>query len=176
MGPVASASSFLIMLRSPANVTIQSGDRVTLHYTTRALEGGVMESTRGRDPLVLTAGGSEVIRGLSCGVIGMQVGEQRTLSIPPEQAFGPQRSELVQTLPRRRLPETAHAGDQLAAEFGDVVCDVWIRRLMTDEALLDANHPLAGESLLIDVEIVDVQRDGASPDAASTATDACSAR
>jgi peptidylprolyl isomerase len=148
---------------APPSTTIQSGDRVTLHYTTRALEGGVIESTRGRDPLVFIAGGGEVIRGLSCGVIGMHVGEQRTLSIPPEQAFGPQRSELVQTLPRRRLPATVTPNDQLAAEIGDAECDVWVRRLMTEEALLDANHPLAGESLVIDVEVLDVQREDSRP-------------
>lgn len=148
---------------APSPTTIQTGDRVTLHYTTRALEGGVIESTRGRDPLVFIAGGGEVIRGLSCGVIGMHLGEQRTLSIPPEQAFGPQRSELVQTLPRRRLPDAVTPSDQLAAEFGDAVCDVWVRRLMTEEALLDANHPLAGESLVIDVEVLDVQREDSQP-------------
>lgn len=137
---------------------IRTGDTVTVHYVARSLEGCVIESTHERDPLVFVAGGPEVIRGLSEGVLGMGRGETCTLSIPPEQAFGRQRTELVQTVPRECLPDGAGAGDPLTAVLGDLTFEVWVRRLLPQGALLDANHPLAGETLLIDVQVVDYAR------------------
>ena len=62
---------------------IRIGDRVAVRYTTRSLEGSVMDTNRNRDPLVFTAGDGEVVPGLSHGVLGMLAGEQKTLSRPP---------------------------------------------------------------------------------------------
>ena len=138
---------------------IRSGDRVSVHFTTRSLEGSVMETSRNRDPLVFTAGGDEVVRGLSEGVLGMRTGEHRTLSVPPEHGFGNARPDLIQAVSLTRLPPNLQGGDQLTMTLAGGPHDVWIRRVMDAEAQLDANHPLAGETLLLDVEIVSVDRD-----------------
>lgn len=135
---------------------IASGDRVTVHYTTRSLEGCVLETTRSREPIVFCAGDNTVIRGLSEGVIGLARGDFRTLSIPPEQAFGNPQPDLLQHVPRAVLPDGVGNGDQLSMTIGADSCDVWIRRLMASAAQIDANHPLAGETLLVDLEVVDV--------------------
>lgn len=137
---------------------IAAGDRVTVHYTTRSLEGCVLETTRSREPVSFTAGGDDVIRGLSCGVIGLARGDARSLSIPPEQAFGNPQPELLQHIPRSLLPEGCSNGDQLSLNVDGAGYDLWIRRLMASDVQLDANHPLAGETLLIDLEVVDVGR------------------
>lgn len=135
---------------------IAVGQTVTIHYTTRSLEGSVIESTRPRDPLTFTAGSSEVIPGLSRGVIGLRRGDRKTLSISPEAGFGNRNPELLQPVPLSALPENLSSGDQLKMTFDDVVVDAWVHRVMANEAQIDANHPLAGETLLIEVEIVDV--------------------
>lgn len=135
---------------------IQAGDRVTIHFTTRSLEGSVMESTNHREALEFTAGSEEVVRGLSQGVIGLEPGDRTTLSIPPEQGFGNRHQELLQTVPLAALPTELHNGDQLALTCEGETCDLWVHRLMSTEAQVDANHPLAGETLIVDVEIVDV--------------------
>jgi peptidylprolyl isomerase len=135
---------------------ILPGNRVAVHYTTRSLEGSVMESTRGREPIVFVAGGEEVIRGLSYGVVGLRAGDRRTLSIPPEQGFGNPNPELVQQLPLTALPAGLSNGDQLQLSLADADCDLWVQRVMAAEAQIDANHPLAGETLLVDLEIVRV--------------------
>jgi peptidylprolyl isomerase len=135
---------------------IAAGDRVTVHYTSRTLEGCVLETTRSREPVEFTVGSDDVIRGLSQGIVGLRPGEVRSLSIPPELGFGNPHPELVQHVPRALLPESVASGDQLALVIGHAEYDVWIRRLMASEAQVDANHPLAGETLLVDLEIIEV--------------------
>ena len=135
---------------------IRTGDLVRVHYTTRSLEGGVIETSNDREPLQFTAGGPEVIAGLSRGVIGLSQGESRTLNIPPEQAFGRHNPDLVQSSPRWQLPPGISASDQLAATVAGVDLDVWVQKLTERETILDSNHPLAGETLLVDVKIISV--------------------
>lgn len=136
---------------------VQQGDRVRVHYTSRSLEGSVIETSRQRDPLELTAGGDGVIAGLSEGVIGMAVGESRELTVPAEQAFGRHNPDLIQVTPRSLLPEDLQAGDQLTATVDGIALDVWVQRVGEDEAVIDANHPLSGETLVLEVEVVDFQ-------------------
>ncbi len=139
---------------------IQPGDHVSVHYTTKSLEGSVIETSRSREPLAFTAGGDGVIAGLSEGVIGMAIGESRELSVPAEQAFGRHNPDLAQSTPLSLLPEDLQAGDQLTATVDGVALDVWIQRVGEDEAVVDANHPLAGETLSIEVEIVSFESSG----------------
>ena len=135
---------------------IHTGDLVRVRYTTRSLEGGVIETSDNREPLQFTAGGPEVISGLSRGVIGLSEGETRTLNIPPEQAFGRHNPDLVQSSPRWQLPPGISTGDQLATTVAGVDLDVWVQKLTASEAVLDSNHPLAGETLVVDVKVISV--------------------
>jgi len=134
---------------------IEKGDLVAIHYTTRSLEGGVLETSTNREPLKFRAGSNDIIRGLSTGVIGMNLGESQTLSISPEHAFGRHQPDLIQNGNTYQLPEGAAVGDQMHAVINNVVLDVWIQRQNQTDVQIDANHPLAGETLMIDVEIVD---------------------
>ncbi len=143
------------MVKTSTTRVIQKGDRVKVHYTTRSLEGCVIESSDNRDPMEFEAGSSEVIRGISQGVIGMKPGESRTFTVSAEHAFGRQQPELIQNAPRTILPEGVSAGDQLKAYVGDVGVDVWVQQVTETEVHIDANHPLAGETLVIELSIVD---------------------
>lgn len=133
---------------------VQQGDRVRVHYTTKSLEGSVIETSQRREPLEFTAGGDGVIAGLSEGVIGMATGESRELTVPAEQAFGRQHPDLIQAAPISLLPEDLQAGDQLTATIDGIALDVWVQRVGEEEAVVDANHPLSGETLVIDVEVI----------------------
>ncbi|MEZ6050146.1 MAG: FKBP-type peptidyl-prolyl cis-trans isomerase [Planctomycetaceae bacterium] len=96
----------------------------------------------------------DVISGLSDGVIGMAVGESRELTIPSELAFGRHNPDLIQSTPLSLLPEDLQAGDQLTATVDGIGLDVWVQRVGEGEAVIDANHPLSGETLVLEVEIV----------------------
>lgn len=139
-------------------MTIQIGDLVRIHYTTRALDGSVMETSRNREPFEFVAGGTAVIPAVSRGVVGLRTGDTRRLTADPESAFGRPVPELVQAVPRSLVPAGSSPGDQLATRIGTSPIDVWIQRCTERDAVVDANHPLAGETLVVEVEIVDWKR------------------
>ncbi|MEZ6058177.1 MAG: FKBP-type peptidyl-prolyl cis-trans isomerase [Planctomycetaceae bacterium] len=148
-------------LKGTTMATILPGDTVSVHYTTRSLEGSVIESSDNREPIRFVADSDEVIRGLSDGVLGLRVGDRKTLSVSPDLGFGRNHPDLVQQIPRCCLPAGTIAGDQIAARSGpnsdSEGIDIWVQRVSEDVAFVDANHPLAGETLVIDIEIVAVE-------------------
>ena len=133
---------------------VQAGDHVHIHYTARFADGSVFASSRSEEPLEFTAGGSEVIEGISRAVVGMSVGESKLIRVPPEQAFGAHDNELERRVLLSDLPPDVKVGDQLSAEAGDRVIPVWVREISDENALLDANHPLAGHNLIFEIELV----------------------
>jgi peptidylprolyl isomerase len=137
----------------------KNGDTVKIHYSGKLDDGTQFDSSEGRDPLEFAVGSGQVIPGFEQAVEGMAVGESKSVSIPPEEAYGPHREELVQDLPTSVLPEglTPEVGMQLQGRSGDgqamqvVVTDV------KDEAItVDGNHPLAGQALNFSIELVDI--------------------
>jgi peptidylprolyl isomerase len=133
---------------------VQSGDHVHIHYTARFADGSVFASSRNDEPLEFTAGGTEVIEGISQAVLGMSAGESKLVRVPPEQAFGLHDSELERRVLISDLPPGVKVGDQLSAEAGDRTIPVWVREISDQNALLDANHPLAGHNLIFEIELV----------------------
>lgn len=137
----------------------KSGDTVRIHYTGKLDDGTQFDSSEGRDPLQFKIGEGAIIPTLEEAVVGMSVGDMETVSVAAEDAYGPRRDEAVQTVERSMIPEnvdltvggrlqaTAPDGQQLVLTVVDV----------TDTAVtLDANHPLAGEDLTFDIELVEI--------------------
>lgn len=135
---------------------VRHGDTVQLHYTTFAADGCVIETSGQRDPLSFVVGSLEIIQGINRAVVGMRCGERRRIAVSPEQAFGFRDVRLLQSTPRLGLLEKVDEGDQLTASLQGTELDIWVRSMTQDEIVLDANHPLAGESLVYEIEIVDV--------------------
>ena len=135
---------------------IKAGDQVQIHFTGRFKDGTVFDSSEGRPPLEFTAGGDEVIPGVSQAVIGMKIGDSKTVQIPPEQGFGDRNPDQVQRVDRNLLPPDVQVGTALQAqsEDGKQAFTVWVAELDEQSALLDANHPLSGRDLEFDIELV----------------------
>lgn len=133
---------------------VQAGDRVRIQYTTSSLQKNVLETSHNRQPLEFTAGGLEMIPGISAGVIGMTLGARQQLVIAPQEAYGHRDPQLEQRVPLSSLPEKIQAGDQFSADMEGTQVDFWVRSLEGSEALLDANHPLAGETLICEIELI----------------------
>jgi peptidylprolyl isomerase len=136
-----------------------SGQTVRVHYTGTLEDGSTFDSSKGRDPLEFTVGGGQVIGGFDQAVAGMAPGDTKTVTIAADAAYGPHRPELVQELPRAAIPAEVDlapgnrlaAKDQAGNELVLTVVDA------NDEtATLDANHPLAGEDLTFEIELVEV--------------------
>lgn len=135
------------------------GDLVRIHYTTRSGDDCVMETSALRDPLEFIAGGNDVIAGISSAVIGMRAGEKKRIRVPPEQAFGFRDPRWQLSAPRFAIPDRLSDGDQVQATISGQPLHVWIRGFRDDEVTLDANHPLAGETLVIELELMGIGRD-----------------
>ena len=137
-----------------------SGDRVHIHYTGRLADGTVFDSSREREPLAFTLGEGTVIPGFEEAVTGMAPGESKTTVIPPDQAYGAPREELLLTVPLAQLPDgyQPEVGGQLqmTTAQGQPV-PVRIHAVEDAAVILDANHPLAGKELTFDIELVGVE-------------------
>jgi FKBP-type peptidyl-prolyl cis-trans isomerase 2 len=133
---------------------VKQGDKVQVHYTGKFEDGTVFDSSQDAQPLEFTAGGTELIPGVSKAVIGMVPGDTKSVEIPPEEGYGQRQDGMEQTVPRNLLPPEAKIGDALQAQAQDQTIVVWVKELGEEEAVLDANHPLAGKTLFFDLEIV----------------------
>ena len=135
---------------------VQLGDTVQLHYTTYADDGCVIETSAHREPLEFVVGSPEVISCINRAVIGMRQNERRRIAVSPEQAFGFRDVGLQQLAPdwdcsKRSKKETSWPWRSAASRL-----DLWVRTISEQEISLDANHPLAGESLIYEIEVVKI--------------------
>jgi FKBP-type peptidyl-prolyl cis-trans isomerase 2 len=137
----------------------KTGDTVRVHYTGRLVDGDIFDSSTDRDPLEFILGKEQVIKGFENAIIGMAVGERRTAEIPSDDAYGNYRGELVTELDRENLPNDIEPeiGVQLqvAGETGECVI-MRIIGVSEKNITLDANHPLAGQDLIFDIELVEI--------------------
>ncbi|MEN6371385.1 MAG: peptidylprolyl isomerase [Armatimonadota bacterium] len=137
----------------------QQGNTVKVHYTGKLDDGSVFDSSANRDPIEFTIGEGRVIPGFENGIVGMNTGESKTISIPADQAYGPHREDMVVAVDKKHLPPDleAEVGDQLQMRQSDGQPVVVTVADINDESItLDANHPLAGKDLTFDVELVEV--------------------
>ncbi len=134
------------------------GDTVRVHYTGTLDNGEQFDSSRGMDPLSFTLGEGSVIQGFDDAVDGMEVGEAKRVTIPAGEAYGDRREELTLRVPRNELPTDLEleVGSQLRMEQGAESIVVTVRDMDDASVTLDANHPLAGQALTFDLELVEI--------------------
>ena len=138
---------------------VKNGDKVKIHYTGKLNDGSVFDSSEGREPLEFTVGGSMVVPGFENGVMGMKKGENKTITISPEEAYGERREDQVNVVERSQLPQDMEpeAGMALQATGQDgSVIPVVITEVTEKTVTVDANHPLAGKELIFDLELVEI--------------------
>lgn len=137
--------------------TAKTGDRVQVHYTGRLTDGEIFDSSRDGDAMEFTLGTNQVIKGFEQGVTGMSVGEAKTIEIEVGEAYGERIETLVQQVPRSgiNLEVEPQTGMSLVLQLADGnQIPVAITEVTDEFVTLDANHPLAGQRLIFDVELV----------------------
>ncbi len=137
----------------------QQGNTVKVHYTGRLDDGSVFDSSAGGEPLEFTIGQGQMIPGFEQGVVGMELGESRTVIIAADQAYGIYRPEGVIELARSEIPSTIQleVGMQLQATGPDGrPAHLTVLELSDDQVKMDGNHPLAGKDLTFEIEVVEI--------------------
>ncbi|MFH6984435.1 FKBP-type peptidyl-prolyl cis-trans isomerase [Marinoscillum luteum] len=137
----------------------KANDTVKVHYTGKLTSGQVFDSSLERDPLQFTVGGGQMIKGFDEAVNGMAISEKKTVTIPSAEAYGDRNDELIQTVPRTELPADMkpEAGQTLVATNDNGQQTHVIVQEVTEEAItIDANHPLAGQDLIFEIELVEI--------------------
>jgi len=132
---------------------------VSIDYTLTDDQGQMLDSSRGKEPLVYLHGTGGIIPGLEAALQGKSPGEELHVEIAPEQAYGPRDEALVQAVPRDRFQgvENIHPGMQFQAKGSSGRRVVTVAKVDDKQVTVDANHPLAGVTLTFDVKIVDVR-------------------
>ncbi len=143
------------------NETAQAkvGDTIRVHYTGTLDNGTVFDSSVGREPLQFTIGLGQMIPGFDKGVVGLNLSESKTITIPADQAYGPYRADLVQVVARDQLPPDSEleVGQVLQASQpnGQIIL-VTVTNVTDSNVTLDANHRLAGKNLTFEIQLVEI--------------------
>lgn len=133
---------------------IQNGTIVNVHYTGKLTDGSVFDTSEGNGTLRFEVGSGQIIPGFENALIGKNVGDKITVSISPEQAYGPVYEELLVRVPKDRMPEGVHAGQVLQATNEGNTSNVVVVEVNEGDVVIDGNHPLAGKELIFDIEVV----------------------
>jgi peptidylprolyl isomerase len=137
----------------------KSGDTVRVHYTGKLGDGTQFDSSAGREPLEFALGGGKVIPGFDKAVEGMMVGETKSVKIPAEQAYGSRYDELIREVPKSALPDGIQpaVGMALQAQGPDGQAIKLVVTAVAEESItVDGNHPLSGQPLNFDIELVGI--------------------
>lgn len=138
---------------------IKQGDTVRIHYTGTLQDGKVFDSSEGRDPLEFAVGSGQIIPGLDTALPGMEIGEKKRVEVACEEAYGPINPAMRQDIPREGIPDDIplEPGTQLQMQTPDgQALPVTVVDATESTVTLDANHPLAGQDLVFDIEVVSV--------------------
>ncbi|HXD78878.1 MAG TPA: peptidylprolyl isomerase [Puia sp.] len=139
---------------------VQTGDTVKVHYLGRLIDGTTFDSSQGRPPLEFQVGSGMVIKGFDDGVRGMSVGQKKTIEISAEFAYGPRDPEAIIEFPIDQFPPQMkpEAGMQLVMtdNSGNQI-PVTVVDVKPESVVLDANHQLAGQDLIFDLELVEIK-------------------
>ena len=139
----------------------QAGNTVLVHYKGTLPDGQLFDSSEGREPLSFELGSGMVIKGFDDGVTGMEVGDKKTVHIPNMEAYGPVNEEMIIEFPRNQIPAEIPlvVGETLNMhqEGNGQVMQVVIKEVADEYIILDGNHPLAGQDLIFELELVGIE-------------------
>lgn len=145
--------------------TVKSGDTIRVNYTGKFESGEVFDSSEGGDPIKFTVGGGQLLDGFQRAAIGMKVGEKKTVTLPPAEAYGERSDENFVEIPKEAIPDDMPLTVGMQVPLNDPSGKPVLATVddIGDEVVrMDINHMLAGATLVFDIEIVET---GLTPDA-----------
>ena len=139
---------------------VKAGDTVKVHYTGKLTSGDEFDSSAGREPLEFTVGAGQMIKGFDAALPGMVVGDKKTINIAAEDGYGERSEEAIIEFPKESIPADMKLEPgmslTLSNQQGQPV-PVIVKEVKDDIVILDANHFLAGQELVFDIELVEIK-------------------
>lgn len=135
---------------------VKNGDTVFVHYTGKLENGLIFDTSIAREPLEVKIGEGMVIPGFENGLLEMTVGEKKVLEIEKGEGYGDKNDYMIQEAPKDKVPQDVKLGDMLQATSPAGPINFTVVEIKEDVVILDGNHPLAGEKLIFEVEVVDI--------------------
>jgi FKBP-type peptidyl-prolyl cis-trans isomerase SlyD len=142
-----------------AGDVVKEGSIVALEYTLTDESGNVIESSKGKNPMVYVHGQGQIVPGLEKALTGMKVGEQKTVIVKPEEGYGQVNPQAFQELPKENFPaEALKVGATLVAQSKDgVPIRMRVHEIKDKTVIVDLNHPLAGKTLTFNVKVSEIK-------------------
>ncbi len=138
---------------------VTKGNKVSVEYTGSFDDGTVFDTSQGREPIQFVAGEGHVIKGFDDAVIGMKKGEQKRVTITPQEGYGARDEKLRQQVPRSVFPQEMKLEKGMGFSFktpqGQVI-HATITDASQEAVAVDMNHPLAGKNLVFELKVVDI--------------------
>ncbi len=141
---------------------VKVGDTIKVHYKGTLNDGTLFDSSEGREPLEFEVGSGMVIPGFDNGVMGMKIGDKKTVNIPANEAYGESNPEMIFDFDKDQIPAEIplEIGGVLNMHNGQQTVPVKILEITETKIKLDANHPLAGQDLNFDLELIGIEAGG----------------
>ncbi len=133
---------------------------MSVHYHGKLTDGETFDSSEGREPLKFTVGAGQVIKGFDEALVDMAPGQKKTVSIPVADAYGHRNDDMIMEYPISELPAELVPEVGMELQMGDEngnVFPVLITHVSKETVMLDANHPLAGQDLTFEIELVGIE-------------------
>jgi len=137
------------------------GDWVRVDYTGRFEDGTVFDSSYGRTPLKFQLGSGSVIAGFEEGILGLVAGEKNSFTILPEKGYGEFKEDLVLKVGKAELDRTDFTtGDRIEFIYEGARLRGVVKELTSDSVVIDMNHPMAGKTMIFEIELIEIINQG----------------
>ncbi|VVC00680.1 FKBP-type peptidyl-prolyl cis-trans isomerase [uncultured archaeon] len=142
---------------SMSTLSVSNGDSVKVEYTGKFTDGNIFDQSEAGSPLEFTVGAGQMIKGFDKAVLGMKLNEEKTITLQPEDAYGPVTDEALIWVPKEKMPSDTNVtiGTKLMTSSG---IPVTVIDMNADSVKVDFNHPLAGKTLVFRLKVVDIQK------------------
>jgi len=140
---------------NPGKTTVASGDTISVEYKGTLQDGTEFDSSEGKQPLEFVAGTGQMIQGFDATVIGMALDEEKTVTIPPEKAYGQYDNTKLVELPKSQFADPDKMVVGLPVHASNGVNGV-VTEIKDDSIVVDFNHPLAGKTLTFWIKVVKI--------------------
>ena len=141
-----------------ADKVVKNGDKIKVHYTGTLDNGEQFDTSMGREPLEFEVGSGQLIKGFDDAVVGMKIGDEKTIKLKPSEAYGESDPKLVQSLPFTPREDFDPKPGQVLALQDPTGREVraFIKEVKDDSITLDLNHPLAGKNLNFKIKVIGI--------------------